>query len=77
MPRASRQAPNSIPEEVDDFKLVMNRLGMESVKIGEYTHWYNPRLTTTEKAFEELRKALEADTAGMLHHEQTSSRGHA
>ena len=64
MPRASRRAPSSTPEEVDDFKLVMKRIGMESVKMGEYTQWYNPRLTTKEKASEELRKAVEADTAG-------------
>ena len=62
MRRASKMPLTSIPEEVDNFKLVMNRLGMEKVMIGEYTQFYNPRFTTKEKAMKELRESVEADT---------------
>ena len=62
MPRASKMPLISTPKEVDDFKLVMHRLGMTYVKIDEYTQFYNPRFTTKENAMKELREVVKADT---------------
>ena len=62
MPRASRMPLTSTPKEVNDFKLVMNRLGMELIQIDEHIQSYNSQLTTKEKAIEELREVVKTDT---------------
>ena len=49
------------PEEMEEFNLLMKSFNMEYVKIGEYTHWFNPQLTTGKKAIKELREVVEAD----------------
>ena len=50
------------PEEMEELNLLTRSFNMEYVKIGGYTQWYNPQLTTREKAIKELREAVEADT---------------
>ena len=63
MQRASQRPLRSTPEEVDDFKTLMERFGIEYVRIGEYVEWYNPQFMTRNQAIKKLRETVEADTS--------------